>query len=172
MITLDQLIAAIANECRIVKHLIAQVPANGWDYRPTPAQRSTLELARYLTQGSFGCLQYALTGNWDQWDKNTEELAPAQLGKAMDKQAKAIAKALKALTPAKLKKATVKDFDGKTVPLADFVLKMVFGQLAAYRMQLFLYAKQAGNAGLGTSDCWLGKKAKPKKAEKAAKAAG
>ncbi|HYE07328.1 MAG TPA: hypothetical protein VEL07_17570 [Planctomycetota bacterium] len=173
MITLDQFNAAIANECRIVKHLVAQVPADGWAYRPTPGQRSTLELARYLTQGALGCLRYALDGNWDRWDdKAGADLAPAQIGKAMDKQAKAIAKELGALTPAKLKKATVTDFDGKTVPLSDFVLRMVLGQLAAYRMQLFLYAKQAGNAGLGTSDCWMGKKAKPKKAEKVAKAAG
>ncbi len=174
MITLDQFNAAVADEARIVKHLITQVPAKGWDFRPTPAQRSTLELVRYLAQGSLGCLLYALNGNWDHWDAGKAEvdkLGPQQLGKAMDKQAKAIAKALGALSPAKLKKATVKDFDGKTVPLVQFLLKMVTGQLAAYRMQLFLYAKQAGNAELTTSDCWLGKKAKPKKAEKAAKVA-
>jgi hypothetical protein len=32
----------------------------------------------------------------------------------------------------------------------------VLKTLVAYRMQLFLYAKQAGNADIGPADCWAG----------------
>jgi hypothetical protein len=167
MLSQDQFLAAVKKECAIIKHLIAQVPANGWEYRPTPPQRSTIELARYLAHVPSNVAVYATTGTWDHWEKlegPAKSFTPEQCAKAMDQQPKAIAKLLKKFTPAKLKKATVKDFGGKKVALSEFLLGGILGVLTAYRMQLFLYAKSAGNADLTTSDCWHGKKAKPQKA--------
>ena len=36
------------------------------------------------------------------------------------------------------------------------MLQSVLSGLIAYRMQLFLYAKQSGNADLNSMDCWAG----------------
>jgi len=46
MITRDQLLASMKHETRVIKHLATKVPAGQFDWRPTPKQRSTIELMR------------------------------------------------------------------------------------------------------------------------------
>lgn len=48
MITPEHLLNAIANECRIMKHLAAKVTAENKGFKFTPAQRSTEELLQYI----------------------------------------------------------------------------------------------------------------------------
>ena len=49
VLTKDELIASLQNEVRILLHLAGKIDRNKLDYRPTPKQRSTIELLRYLT---------------------------------------------------------------------------------------------------------------------------
>src|SRR5437773_2434557 len=44
----DEVIASLKNEVRILLHLAGKIDRNQLDYRPTPKQRSTIELLRYL----------------------------------------------------------------------------------------------------------------------------
>ncbi len=49
VLTKEELIASLQNEVRILLHLASKVDHDQLDYRPTPKQRSTIELLRYLT---------------------------------------------------------------------------------------------------------------------------
>jgi hypothetical protein len=48
VLTTSELIATLQQEIRILVHLAGKVDASMLDYRPTPKQRSTLELLRYM----------------------------------------------------------------------------------------------------------------------------
>src|SRR5215467_5886936 len=48
VLTREELISALQQEVRILLHLAGKVDRAQLDYRPTPKQRSTLELLQYL----------------------------------------------------------------------------------------------------------------------------
>jgi hypothetical protein len=48
VLTKEELIASLKHEVRILAHLAAKVDESQLDYRPTPKQRSTLELLQYI----------------------------------------------------------------------------------------------------------------------------
>ena len=48
VLTKEELIASLQNEVRILVHLAGKVDTSKLDYRPTPKQRSTLELLQYM----------------------------------------------------------------------------------------------------------------------------
>src|SRR2546421_10052138 len=48
VLTKDELISSLQNEVRILGHLAGKVDKSILDYRPTPKQRSTIELLRYM----------------------------------------------------------------------------------------------------------------------------
>src|ERR1700689_2288903 len=48
VLTKDELIASLQNEVRILVHLAGKVDKSKLDYRPTPTQRSILELLQYM----------------------------------------------------------------------------------------------------------------------------
>src|SRR5712664_3009752 len=48
VLTKDELIKALQNEVRILLHLASKADLAKLDYRPTPKQRSMLELLQYL----------------------------------------------------------------------------------------------------------------------------
>ncbi len=168
MFTKADYLAHVADETKILKHLATCVPQGQLDYRPTPAQRSTIELMRYIAIGPQAGAIYAATGTWDHWEALEAEAKSitdaATFGKAVDKQKKAIVKAVSKYNDASLRKKIVKDWAGRKMTLGVALTKMVSNPLIAYRMQLFLYAKSSGNAGISTSDLWHGKAAKVKKA--------
>ena len=49
VLTKSEMIALLQKEVRILQHLITKIDPKTLDYRPTPKQRSTIELLRYLT---------------------------------------------------------------------------------------------------------------------------
>jgi hypothetical protein len=164
------LLTSIRHETKVIKHLATQVPAGQLDYRPTPGQRSTIELMRYLTIAARGSARFACEQSWEWWDAleaEAKQVEPATFAKAMDRQLSAITKLLKPFTDAKLAKKATKTWSGQKLTLGEAMVEMVLKTLTAYRMQLFLYAKASGASQLGTSDCWHGKAAKAKKAKAA-----
>src|SRR5258705_9417210 len=48
VLTKDELIGCLKHEVRILVHLASKVDQSKLDYRPTPKQRSTLELLQYM----------------------------------------------------------------------------------------------------------------------------
>jgi hypothetical protein len=159
MITRDQLLSSMRHETNVIKHLAAKVPPGKLDWRPTPKQRSTLELLRYLTHcGSIG-VKAMIHGNWDHaeaLENASKDVTPANFAAAMDRQMADLEKDITAI-PEKdlLTKPATMPWGAPTVlglSLVDCGLK----PLVAYRMQLFLYAKESGNADLGPANCWVG----------------
>lgn len=155
----QQLLAAMRHECQIIKHLAGKIPPGTLDYRPTPPQRSTLELIRYLTYCAVNPVTAALAGNWDHAPANRargDALAPEDVPAAMDAQAEALAARLAPITDTDLVERTAKLPWGAEVPLGEALIQMGVKPLAAYRMQLFLYCKAAGASELTAANCWIG----------------
>jgi hypothetical protein len=48
VLTKEELIASLHKEVRILVHLAGKVDKSKLDYRPTPKQRSTLELLQHM----------------------------------------------------------------------------------------------------------------------------
>ncbi|KND46720.1 MAG: hypothetical protein AB201_02690 [Parcubacteria bacterium C7867-006] len=63
MYTKDNFIKSLKNEVRIIKNLAKKIPEGTMDYRPTPVQRSTLELLQYLSISGAGTMKAILTGD-------------------------------------------------------------------------------------------------------------
>lgn len=167
MYTKASFLKSIALEAKIMKHLVAQIPAGQADWRLTPPQRSTLELLRFLTFMPYASVEFALTQAWDKWDGHeaaAKELQAADFAKAMDRQMKGITRLLAKHTDATLRKKTTKHWNGTKMTLGDALVAMVLNTMVAYRMQLFLQVKASGAPHLTSSDCWQGKTAKAKPA--------
>ena len=49
VLTKSELVALLQKEVRLLLHLTSKIEPAALDYRPTPKQRSTIELLRYLT---------------------------------------------------------------------------------------------------------------------------
>ena len=160
MITTEQLLASMRHETKVIQHLATKVPAGKLDWRPTPGQRSTLELLQYLTTCAIVPTKAMIAGHWDDaeaLENASQDVTPANFDAAMDRQMKAVEEAFRAIPENDLlTKATTAPWGTQTVlgiSLVDYCLK----PLVAYRMQLFLYAKESGNSALGPANCWVGR---------------
>lgn len=159
MITRDQLLSSMRHETNVIKHLALRVPAGKLDWRPTPKQRSTLELLQYLTTCGVIGVKSMIHGNWDHVaaiDTAAAAVTPATFAAAMDRQMAELEKDINAIPEKDLRtRAATMPWGAPTVlglSLVDCGLK----PLVAYRMQLFLYAKESGAADIGPANCWVG----------------
>src|SRR5271170_5064155 len=75
VLTKEELIAALQNEVRILVHLAGKVDESKLDYRPTPKQRSTLELLQYLVMMGPTLVAVIKTGNFGAIWSPAEEAA-------------------------------------------------------------------------------------------------
>jgi hypothetical protein len=64
-LTKTELIFMLQNEVRILLHLTTKIDPNQLDYRPTPKQRSTIELLRYLSIMGPGLVPGIKSGEFD-----------------------------------------------------------------------------------------------------------
>lgn len=160
MITRDDLIQSMVHEINVAKFIAGKIPAGRWDWRPSPKQRSVLELAQYLTRAGIGSLTTHVNGNRDHVDALVEKanaVTPLTFARAMDEQAAEIRRVLGAVGHARLANDRVTQPWGTEVSLGAAILNSSLKYLTAYRMQLFLYAKQLGGQELGTAQAWAGR---------------
>ena len=160
MITREQLIASMRHETNVIKHLATKVPAGQLGWRPTPTQRSTLELLQYLTTCALVPTRAMIAGNWDDaeaLENASRDVTPENFAAAMDRQMQHVEDAIRGIAEKDLlTKPATAPWGIPTVlgiSLVDYCLK----PLVAYRMQLFLYAKESGSADLGPANCWVGR---------------
>src|SRR5271165_1451310 len=84
VLTKEELISALRNEVRILVHLAGKVDRSKLDYRPTPTQRSTLELLQYMAIMGPTLLAVLKTGRFDR-ETLSKTWTPAEAAsKAMD----------------------------------------------------------------------------------------
>jgi hypothetical protein len=159
VLTKPELIASLQNEARILIHLAGKVDAAHYDYRPTPKQRSTIELLRYLSIMGPTLISAATSGGFDP-AKWTTALHAAE--------ARDFDQTVAALTSLNDEFATlvghIPDADfrheiemfGNRSTLGWFLVNTVLSGYAAYRTQLFLYLKACGLHHLTTRNLWGG----------------
>src|SRR5579862_6953208 len=64
VLTKDETIAILQNEVRLVLHLISKIQPSMLDYRPSPKQRSLLELCRYFIPMAPVQIRFVIDGNF------------------------------------------------------------------------------------------------------------
>ena len=159
VLTKPELIASLQNEVRILLHLAGKIDRAKLDYRPTPKQRSVLELLRYLTMMGPALLQAAKAGAFDvdAWTV-AERAAEAH---DFDQTLAAIA-ALKDAYATMIADMSDADFRTEIEIFGDkssrgaFIVNQLVCGCAAYRTQLFLYLKACGREELSTMNLWGG----------------
>ena len=159
VLTKPELIASLQNEVRILLHLAGKVDRSMLDYRPTPKQRSIIELLQYLTVMGPALVDAAKSGAFDAaaWTK-AEQAAKArdfdQTLAALSAHSAEYATSLGDLTDADFR-TTVEMF-GQKCSRGSFIVNNVLSGCAAYRTQLFLYLKACGRHELTTMNLWAG----------------
>lgn len=155
----QELIGSLQNEVRILLHLTTKIDRSKLDYRPTPKQRSTLELLRYLTIMGPGLVPGILSGTFDgeAWGKAVAA-ADAKDFDAILKDIESLSAfystSLSPVSEATLTEQT--DLFGHKGSRGSFLVNLVLSGHAAYRTQLFLYLKSCGREELNTYNLWQG----------------
>lgn len=160
VLTKSELIASLQNEVRILLHLASKIDRTTLDYRPTPKQRSTLELLKYLSIMGPMLVQAAKGGGFDRevWGKAQAEAEARDFNQtvaAIAAQSDAYASLLSSMSDADLR-AEMGGFDGRKTTRGAFIVNLVLSGSAAYRTQLFLYLKACGREELSTYNLWAG----------------
>jgi hypothetical protein len=163
ILTKSELIATLQQEVRIFLHLAGKVDPSMLDYRPTPKQRSTLELIQYMAIMGPTQLTVIEGGVFDRptlsatWGPAIAEAgnmsfdeAVAAIGQLSDD----YARRLGPWTDEDFRKEV--DVFGRKSPRGLLVITQVLNGHAAYRTQLFLYLKACGREELGTMNLWAG----------------
>ena len=159
VLTKSELIASLQNEVRILLHLAGKIDRATLDYRPTPKQRSTTELLRYLTVMGPALVRAAKSGAFDPAAWTAAENAASvgdfdQTLVALAAQSAVYAELLADVSDADFR-AEVEIFGGKCSRGA-FLVNTVLCGCAAYRTQIFLYLKSCGRQDLNTMNLWAG----------------
>jgi hypothetical protein len=167
VLTKPELIGLLQNEVRILLHLITKVDRAQLDYRPTPKQRSTIELLRYLVVMGPELVKAGQAGKLDRaaWSAALAQANAMDLDQvtaAIGAQHDLYAHLLDGVTDEDLRQE-ITMMTGRTTR-GRFYVYFVFGGCAAYRTQLFNYLKACGRDELGTTNLWGGVDPPPPKA--------
>jgi hypothetical protein len=159
VLTKAELIASLQHEVRILLHLTSKIDRTMLEYRPTPKQRSTMELLRYLTLMGPMMVKFAKAGAFDPAVWTVEEKAAAardfdQTVAALAAHGDAYASLIGDMSDADFR-GEIEMFGNKTTRGA-FIVNLVLCGCAAYRTQLFMYLKACGREELSTMNLWAG----------------
>ena len=160
VLTKSELIASLHKEVRLLLHLAGKIEPAALDYRPTPTQRSTIELLRYLTNMGPALTRYAKGQPLNA--SEMEEAVAAANRRSFDETLTALAAHADVYTTLLADisdedfRAEITGIDGSPTTRGAFMVSQLLGQCAAYRMQLFLYLKACGRDELNTMNLWVG----------------
>jgi hypothetical protein len=146
-------------ECDIIVHLFSKLSPDAYEYRPSPEQRSTLELLRYLAICATAGIQCMVQNDWKLfagYRDGVKDMPASEFPAAMERQKQEILEFLSSTSDETLRTQEAPMPGGATIPLGMAVLEGPLKWLAAYKMQLFLYAKASGATELKTSNLWRG----------------
>lgn len=159
VLTKPELIGSLQNEVRVLQHLITKIEPSMVDYRPTPGQRSTLELLKYLNAMGPVLVKSALAGAFDEaaWGAKAAAVADKDLAGTAAELAKQADEYQQLLgnVPDEAFRKEIEIF-GVKGSAGSFIVNMVIGGCAAYRTQLFCYLKACGRNELNTMNLWAG----------------
>ncbi len=160
----EELISSLRAEVRILLHLISKVEPAQLDYRPTPKQRSTIEILQYLAIMAPIHLRAILADTFDMdrwraaWTEGQAAAATMDLAQAtgaIAAQADLFTTLLGACPEERLREQF--EMFGSKSSRAAKIVSLVLCHYSAYRMQLFLYLKSSGREELNTMNLWVGR---------------
>ncbi len=161
VLTRSELIGALQHEVNILLHLAGKLEPAMLDYRPTPKQRSPLELLKYLSIMGPSLVEVALSPSgafdpaaWTVADKAATARSFEETLAAIAAQKEGYAALLSDVPDATFREEIAPW--GTTTSRGAFIVNLVLGGCAAYRTQLFLYLKACGREELGTMNLWAG----------------
>jgi hypothetical protein len=160
VLTKQELIGSLQNEVRILLHLAGKVDRNKLDYRPTPKQRSTIELLRYLVAMGPMLIKAIKAGSFDQpaWQAAVAEANTMnfdQVLAAIQKQNDIYADQIGGFSDQDFR-GEIDLFGNGKASRGSVLINLVLAGHAAYRTQLFLYLKACGREELSTMNLWGG----------------
>lgn len=154
----DDLLSTLKKESRILAHLAEKVEPSMVDYRPTPKQRSTIELLKYLSVMGPALATAAKKGfdpaAWTEADTTAQARNFEQTVAALAAHADTYASLLGDYTDADFRQEI--EIFGRRTTRGSFLVNSVLSGCAAYRTQLFLYLKACGRDELNTMNLWAG----------------
>src|ERR1700733_8140904 len=144
VLTKEELIASLQNEVRILVHLAGKVDQSKLDYRPTPKQRSILELLQYMA--IMGPTQIAviktgifnrptLSALWSPAEAASKTMNYDEAVAAIQQQSDEFARSLSGWTEADFRSEV--DMFGNKSSRGSLLVNLVLSAYAAYRTQLF-----------------------------------
>jgi hypothetical protein len=159
VLTKSELLASLQKEVRILLHLASKIDRARLDYRPTPKQRSTIELLKYLALMGPVLVEAIKAGRFDPDAWTAAERAGQardfdQTLAAIGAQPDHYAKLLGDMSDADLR-VEIEMF-GNRATRGALLIDLVLCACAAYRTQLFLYLKACGREELNTMNLWAG----------------
>lgn len=161
VLTKEELIGLLQHEVRILLHLCGKVQPEMVEFRPTPKQRSTIELLRYLTIMGRILVPSVKGGVFlrEEWGAASAEADAKDLDsvvKALEGLAPFYAESLSAFTDEELRGDVDLFGMGQAMSRGAVLVNLVLGGHAAYRTQLFCYLKSCGRDELNTMNLWAG----------------
>ena len=159
VLTREELLTSLQNEVRILLHLAAKIDRAQLDYRPTPTQRSTIELLRYLSVMGPELLAHIRSGTFDRaaWQaavETTSRLDFDQVLAALHQHTTRYGELIAEFSDDDLRSEVQMFF--RTASRGSIIVNLVLCGHAAYRTQLFLYLKACGQDELSTANLWAG----------------
>ena len=164
VLTQSELIATLQHQVHILLHLATKIDRTKLDYRPTPKQRSTIELLHYLSIMGPTLVRAAKAGGFDPavWTANLKAAEARDFDQtlaAIAAQKDDFATLISGMSDDAMR-AEIEMF-GQKSSVGAFLVNTVFGGYAAYRTQLFVYLKACGRVELSTMNLWAGVDAPP-----------
>ena len=159
VLTKSELIGSLQHEVHILLHLAGKIDRATLDYRPTPKQRSMLELLKYLSVMGPAMVEAAKEGAFDRaaWGAATQAAESRDFDQtlaAIAAQRETYASQLGAMSDADFR-VEIEMFGRKTTRVR-FSSTLLLCGYAAYRTQLFVYLKACGRDELNTMNLWAG----------------
>jgi hypothetical protein len=159
VLTKSELVGSLQNEVRILLHLASKIDRSKVDYRPTPKQRSTLELLQYLSIMGPSLVKAAKLGKFDAevWSAAEKTAFARNLDEtlaAIKQQTTDYSTLFTDFSDAELREEV--EMFGQKSTRGAVLVNLVLSGCAAYRTQLFLYLKACGGEELSTMNLWAG----------------
>ena len=159
VLTKEELIASLQNEVRILLHLAGKIDRNKLDYRPTPKQRSTMELLQYLVV--MGPMLIRAIKPAHLTARHGAPLSPKPMPRIsirysqLLKESRYVRRAARWIFGGRL---SGRDRSVRRRKIEPGLRAGEHGDRghAAYRTQLFLYLKACGRDELNTMNLWAG----------------
>lgn len=163
VLTVEELVSALQHEVRILVHLAGKVDLAQLDYRPTPKQRSTLELLRYMAilgptqipmirEGAF--TRAGMSAAWTPAEARARSMDFHQTAAAIQALSGQYSELLSDWTEDELRGKI--ELFGRQASRGSLLVTLILNAHAAYRTQLFCYLKACGREELNTMNLWGG----------------